>query len=110
MVDIWGGAGEINLLVNLKECSVILQLGTATVRMSGVCGNSNVYAGDFGLLRLDGMKSHYTFVANNGSNDCYVNTRFRLEANITSIGNIYFSGNPREISEKNTGTGKLIPL
>jgi hypothetical protein len=109
-IDLWGGCGEINLLVNLKECSVIQHLGTATIRMTGVCGASNVYSGDFGLLRLDGMKSVYTYVKSSGSNDCYVNARLRLEATITSIGNIYFSGDPSEISEKRSGEGQLIPL
>lgn len=107
-IEMWGGAGNIDLKVNIGEGFFIQQIGTSTLTLNGKCGISNVYAGDFGLLQLKGLKTGYTFVTNNSSNDCYVSATYALEATISSIGNIYYSGNPRNIKYDITGSGKLI--
>ena len=108
-IDLWGGCGDLELLVNIGDGTFIQHLGTASLVMKGRCNISNVYAGDFGLLQLSGLRTGYTFVTSNSSNDCYVNARHQLSAAIRSIGNIYYSGNPAEIITDITGEGRLIP-
>ncbi|MEI6433730.1 MAG: head GIN domain-containing protein [Bacteroidota bacterium] len=108
-IDVWGGCGTIDLKIKVVDGFFLLHLGTATIVLNGICNISSVYSGDFGLLQLKGLKTGYTFVTNSGSNDCYVNATHALEAKITSIGNIYFSGNPKEIKASITGAGQLIP-
>ena len=105
----WGGCCTIDLILNIQEGYFIQHLGTATLIAGGRCGISNVYAGNYGLLRLQELKSLYTFVTNNSSNDCYVSAKFLLESTISSIGNIYYSDDPKEIKSTITGSGKLLP-
>lgn len=108
-IHLWGGCGDIDLLVNIGDGTFIQHLGTATLVLKGKCNVSNVYAGDFGLLQLKELRTGYTFVISNSSNDCYVNARHQLSATINSIGNIYYSGNPAEIVSDIKGAGRLIP-
>ena len=107
-IDIWGGCGTIDLKVRVFDGYFIQRMGTATMILKGVCNVSSVFSGDFGLLNLKELKTGYTFVTNSGSNNCYVNTSHELGATITSIGNIYYSGNPKVIKTTITGTGKVI--
>ncbi len=107
-IDMWGGCGTIDLKVNVGDGFFIQHMGTATLVLNGICNISSVYAGDYGLLQLSGLRTGYSFVTNSGSNDCYVSATHSLEATITSIGNIYYSGNPQEIKATITGTGKLL--
>lgn len=109
-IDLWGGCGTIDLKVSLSDGYFLQHMGTATLVLSGTCKISNVYAGDYGLLQLGALRTGYTFVTNSSSNDCYVYAIHALGATITSIGNIYYSGNPADITLKVTGTGKLIAL
>ena len=108
-IEMWGGCGFIDLKINVADGFFLQHMGTATLTLTGICNISSVYAGDYGLLQLQGLRTGYTFVTNNGSNDCYVNARHSLEATISSIGNIYYSGDPYEIKANITGSGKLIP-
>ena len=108
-IDMWGGCGTIDMNVHVGDGFFLQHLGTATLRLRGVCNISSVYAGQYGLLKLDELRTGYTFVTNSSSNDCYVNARHSLEAKITSIGNIYYSGNPASINSTIQGEGKLIP-
>jgi len=108
-IDMWGGCGTIDLRVNVGDGYFIQHMGTATLVLTGICNISSVYAGDYGLLQLRGLRTGYTFVTNSGSNDCYVNASQVLGATITSIGNIYYSGGPQEITTTITGAGQLIP-
>ncbi|MCX6305993.1 MAG: DUF2807 domain-containing protein [Bacteroidetes bacterium] len=107
-IDMWGGCGTIDLNIHVGDGFFIQHMGTATLVLHGVCNISSVFAGDYGLLQLSGLKTGFTFVTNSGSNNCYVNANQSLEATITSIGNIYYSGNPWNIKSEITGAGRLI--
>lgn len=109
-VDLWGGCGIIDLKLHVINGYFILHLGTATLITHGVCHVGSVYAGDYGLLRLEDMKTGYTYVKNQGTNDCYVNAINFLDATLNSVGNIYFNGDPDSIRVQENGSGKLIHL
>ncbi len=108
ILDILEGAGSIDLNLNIDEGIFILRMGTADVKLHGICKISSVYSGEFGLFQLSDLKTNFTFITNKGSNDCYINVNDYLVATITSIGNIYYTGNPDSVSTNITGQGKLI--
>jgi len=110
ILDIWGGAGNIDLNLNIGEGFFLMHMGSAYVHLHGTCGVSSLYAGDFGLFRCDDLKTGYSFITNQGSNDCYVNAFHYLDATIASIGNIYYAGNPDSVVMHLKGSGKLIKL
>lgn len=108
-IELWGGCGIIDLDLNINEGTFIQHMGTADLVLRGQCNISSVYSGDFGKLQLGGLSTGYTFVKNNGSNDCYVSVSKVLEATIGSIGNIYYTGNPDSVYTVITGEGSVIP-
>ena len=109
-VEIWGGCGTIDLNLDLWKGNFSLNMGTADFRLHGLCSITTVYSGDYGLYDGRELRTGYTFITNSGTNDCYVYAVHAIEANIQSIGNIYYKGNPPSVKATVTGTGKLVPM
>jgi hypothetical protein len=110
IVEIWGGSGTIDLDLDIFQSYFVIQMGSADVNLHGSCAINNIYSGDYGLFQCKDLKTRYTFVTNEGSNDCYVNSTYFLEANIGSIGNIYYTGNPDSVVTQIQGSGQVIPF
>jgi hypothetical protein len=108
IVDIWGGSGSIDLTINTYQAFFILHMGTVDVTLHGHCDVNSIYAGDFGFFQCKDLTTGYSYITNNGSNDCYVNVSMFFQATIGSIGNIYYTGKPDTLLTNITGTGKLI--
>lgn len=109
MIDTWGGCGTIDLTVKVNEGFFISHLGTADIRLRGVCNICSIYAGGYGLVQCSGLETGYAYAKNYGTNDCYVKTSKYLEATIGSVGNIYYSGNPGTLLTYIYGTGAVLP-
>ncbi|MBL7110706.1 MAG: DUF2807 domain-containing protein [Bacteroidales bacterium] len=109
-LEVWGGCGRIDLDLDLYLGFFYLQLGTADIHLSGTCGIASMYTGDFGLLDARNLMSGFVFISNKSSNDCYVQVYQELNATIQSIGNIYYTGNPKEIHTTINGAGGVIPF
>jgi hypothetical protein len=108
LLDVWGGCGSINLTLNVFQGFIYEHLGTADITLKGNVTFNSVVSGDYGLLQLKDLITDYTYVANSGSNDCYVSCRKYLEATISSIGNIYYTGNPDSLHVHINGAGQVI--
>ena len=104
----WGGAGTIDLNLSILEGSFALVMGTATIKLHGYATVNSVFSGDFGLIDARNLRTVYTYVKNEGSNDCYVNSSKFLDATISSIGNIYFTGAADSVVTHIKGEGRLI--
>jgi hypothetical protein len=87
-------------------------MGTVDFKLQGICDESNIYAGDYGLFDCRDLKTGYTYIKNYGTNDCYVRAIHQLHATIGSIGNIYYMTNPAPLLIVKTppGTDQIIPL
>jgi hypothetical protein len=107
-VEVWGGSGTIDIDMDTYQGNFVLLMGTADFNLHGHCAISTIYAGDFGFFQCKDLKTGYTFVSNKGSNDCYINASQYLEANIRSIGNIYYTGNPDTVVTNIQGAGRVI--
>jgi len=107
-LDVWGGCGSINLSLYIGLGFIYEHMGTADITLKGNAISSSVVSGDFGLLQLKDLQSDYCYVANTGSNDCYINVKKYLDASISSIGNIYYTGNPDTVHSHISGSGQLI--
>jgi hypothetical protein len=103
-----GGCGTIDLNMNVNEGYFRLEQGTVDFKLHGHCSISTIYAGDFGFFDCKDLITGYSFVTNRGSNDCYVRVSQYLEANINSIGNIYYTGTPDTIVTNINGAGQVI--
>ena len=112
-VNIWGGAGSFNLNLDVESLKLALHYGTADVTVKGRALMTTIYANSYGPFYCSDLISNIVYIRNSGTNECYVYARHILEVEITSVGNIYYSGflgDPAEIKRNITGSGKLIEL
>lgn len=107
------GAGSVHLLINTQKTWLVQHSGTGAVdfTVKGKSGYVFIYCRgyapfDCGQLICPG----YTHVVHMGSNDCRVNCGSILQAELWSIGNIYYSGSPHTIWLRGDGKGRLIPF
>jgi hypothetical protein len=110
VVEVWGGCGTINMDIDVFQAYFVEQMGTADFNIHGHCPIFTLYSGDYGLFQCKDLATRYTYVTNNGSNDCYVKSTHYLEATIGSIGNIYYTGNPDTLYVYDHGKGEVIPF
>lgn len=103
-----GGSGYIDLCIRTGTSKLSIISGSVDMKIQGTTGVNFIYSGGYGPFRCTDLKSGFLFMRNASTNDCYVNVIKHLEYEITSLGNIYYSGNPPEISGTVTGDGKLV--
>jgi hypothetical protein len=108
-IDVWGGCGTIDLDLDLYTGYFAENLGTADFLLTGKCDICYIWSGEYGPFDCGDLSTRYCFVKTQSSNDCRVRVEKILGATITSIGNIYYTGNPDSVSYTITGQGKLIP-
>ncbi len=109
-VEVWGGCGTIELNLDIWQGRFSLNMGTVDLRLHGLSAITSVYTSDYGLYDARDLQTGFTFITAKGSNDCYVRATQALEATIESIGNIYYTGNPKSVSTEIRGTGRVIPF
>lgn len=105
-----GGSGYIKLVINTGSSHLSIYNGSADMDISGKTGVNYLYSDAYGPFHCQDLKSETTFINSNSTNDCYINVSYYLEYIITSLGNIYYSGNPTLAPITLTGEGKLIKL
>jgi len=109
LLQIWDGAGKVDMNVDVAKNTIYFHIGTADVFYKGYAHLSYISSASFGLLDASELNTTFTYIGSTGSNNSYVRSGLVLEATIQSIGNIYYYGNP-EITLTGTGTGHLIKL
>lgn len=109
-LNAWGGSGSINLDVDCNILNLGLHYGTVDFHVTGRAITTTIYANSFGPFYCGELNSNIVFIRNSGTNNCYIHANHILGAEITSVGNIYYTGNPYDLSFSCTGTGQLIKL
>jgi hypothetical protein len=109
-IDAWGGSGKITMTIDCGTLWLTMRYGTMDFDFSGKSGVTYIMSGSYGPFHCLGLKSHSAFVTSKGTNDCYVNAIDRIEADISSLGNVYYTGDPPIVSVNRTGAGQLVHL
>jgi len=107
-VSATGGSGYIDLIIKTGTSKLSIINGSADMKISGKTGVNFIYSAAYGPFRCLDLQSGYLFIHQASSNDCYVNVQSHLEYLISGLGNIYYKGNPPEITGSSTSSGKLI--
>ena len=107
-IDVLEGAGNIDLWLNTQKSKVNLHYGTVDLSMRGYSHLNYIYSAGYGPADLSKLGTEFTYITNNSTNNCHVKARLSLNAEIHSVGDIYYSGDPVEINSWITGTGRLI--
>lgn len=109
-ISVWEGGGSINLEIDCINLNMGLHYGTVDFTVKGRAAITTIYANSYGPFYCNDLNSDIVFIRNNGSNDCYVHANHILEAIVSSVGNIYYTGNPYDLKCIITGNGKVIKL
>lgn len=109
-ISVWGGSGSFELDVDCDRLDLAQHYGTVDFNVSGKTGLTAIYSNSYGPFNCYGLNSNIVYIRSNGTNDCFVHANHILEAEITSVGNVYYKGNPFEIKTQISGTGRLIKL
>ena len=105
-----GGSGYIRLCIQTSISHLSLTKGSADLDISGYSGSNFIFAGSYGPFHCLDLETSNTYMSNGGTNDCYINVDNHLEYEIKGVGNIYYKGNPHQVSGTITGDGRLIHL
>lgn len=108
-LNVWDGAGKVEMDVEMIRNYIYFHIGTADVYYRGNVHLSYLTASSFGPIYAQNLKTNFTYIANKGSNECYVQVKTKIEATISSLGNIYYWGDAEEALNK-TGSGNLIKM
>lgn len=112
--EIDGGSGDVDLLVN--DCETfyfVYQFGTSRATLHGTNnGFLDIYKQSYGIFDAKDFKTVSTHVRSYYTADCYVNVSDSLSAEIYHVGNVYYKGNPANITETYgpIARGRLIKL
>lgn len=110
VLNVWEGAGEINFLVRAKMLFCSIHYGTADIKLRGRSDVCFVYSASFGLIDNLNLSSGNVYLNNKSSNDVYVRATNIMEVTIENIGNVYYKGNPNQVSLVQLGSGELIKI
>ena len=103
------GSGDIDLCFNCDILKTVFSFGTSKATLRGKASYTEHYMKSYGTIRAENLNCYIVKVQSQSTNDIYVWAQNELHANISSIGNVYYKGNPR-IIQHCTGEGRVIKL
>lgn len=106
-IDIYEGAGHIELELNTSISHLNFHYGTAELVVSGFSQVNYIYQASYGLIDARNLETSFNYLENNSTNNCFVQANIVLGATISSIGNVYYWGNPA-IELSGGGSGQLL--
>jgi len=101
------GAGSVKL--DIVTNSVMIQMsGAGVIELAGQTNSQEAYISGAGGLMAEDLRSKDCDVNLSGVGGAQVYVTEKLEASITGIGGITYSGNPQMIEKQVTGLGKIV--
>ena len=90
------GSGDIDLSFNCDVLRNRFFNGTSQITLRGVVGYSEHIIRSYGTVHAEELDSNLVTVAHESTNDLYLSVRDggSLRAQLNSIGNLYYKGNP----------------
>jgi hypothetical protein len=100
--------GKVNLLIDVDDIYAEVN-GTGSVNLEGNCINQTVELGSTGNYNAYDLESDYCDVRVNSVGDAKVSVNESLDAYISSVGNVFYKGNPK-VNIYDRGVGDLIAV
>jgi hypothetical protein len=82
--------------------------GTVSINATGYSQVTFISSHGYGPIHAENLQSKFTYMNTSSPNDVYLNATVELSVKITNIGNVYYCGDPPEVSADISGGGKLI--
>lgn len=107
--DVWEGAGDIDLKLDVFKSKIYVHYGVATLHVSGTSQVSYISNKGYGPINAYDLWTNYSYLGTFSPNDCFVFVHGEIGATINNIGNVYYKGNPQTVTQELTSSGRLIP-
>jgi hypothetical protein len=102
------GGGHADLKLDVFKSFLTIMSGTVSVNVSGISEVTYISSQGYGPLHAEDLFSNSTYIYTFSPNDVFVTAFVELWAEIANIGNVYYHGDPVDLSYKIYGKGKLI--
>lgn len=108
-INIFEGAGLIQLQLQTNISRLNFHYGTAKLEVGGFSQINYIYQASYGPVDASELVTTFNYLENKSTNNTYVQATVGLGVTISSIGSVYYKGNPA-INLSKTGSGELIQL
>jgi hypothetical protein len=106
----YDGSGNSEFLLQVDTVRWISHTGPGNCVFNGNCKNAYFYASGQSILHAENLIGLNTSVNSAGSGDFYIHAENSINAEIYSIGNVYYNGNPFSTNRSGKGRGELIKI
>lgn len=106
--DVIEGGGLINLKLHVFKSYLNVRYGTVTVNATGFSQVTFISSQGYGPMHAEDLYSKFTYVYTFSPNDVFICAVEEMGVEIANIGNVYYRGDPKEVSTNIYGKGKLI--
>ena len=103
------GCGDIDLCFRCDVLKTVFSYGTSNVTLRGKASYTEHYMKSYGAIHAENLDSYIVKVQSQSTNDIYVWARNQLRAYLSSIGNVYYKGNPWIVQDC-SNEGRVIKL
>lgn len=104
------GSGHVNIEGDLMDEVSLDNSGSGNITVKGSSNGLSVKNTGSGKVTSLSSPTDHASIDNKGSGSCHVNVINVLTVRISGSGNIYYKGNPSDITKDVSGPGKLIKL
>lgn len=102
------GSGTVDITIKSDNFNIYEHTGPADFIIKGKVNNLYAYTGGNGWFSLSNLKANHAHINTNGTGDVHVKATNSLLAEIYSIGNIDYYGNPQKVNlSVRSGSGQL---
>lgn len=110
LVNLWGAGGDVHLLLDVHMARLKIHTTTGDIYASGKCGVGYYYSSSNGFIFAEGLETNLAYLLNRGSGDMYLHPLITLEAELSDRGYVYYRGDPVNLKQKISGSGRLVKL
>jgi hypothetical protein len=100
------GAGDIEMKVNTNSLKSLIS-GSGDILLKGNASSHEIEITGSGNVDAPELRTEVTRVNISGSGDAKVYADRGLDTNINGSGNVFYGGNPEELSKRVSGIGKI---
>jgi hypothetical protein len=108
VVESWGGGGYLFLDIDVVHCWIYQHGGNVDFTIKGSATFNYIYWISYAPIDCSQLETGYSHIVHKGSNNIKIKVNNVLHAEIHSIGDIVYTGNPGSIGIISNGTGNVI--
>jgi hypothetical protein len=111
ILEDWYILSEVDVDINVTNCYLVNSPGHfGTIKAKGKAKYLYLWNRGSCIFHTDSLITPSCDVLQQGQGDIYVNDTGRLHATIEDSGNVYYLGNPTNVTDTQKSSGKLIQL